>query len=231
MKEYKYLFIDLDGTMWDFAQNARTTLYEIFDFHNFKNSGVESFNTFLSIYQKINTDLWALFREEKVSKDFLSVERFRKTLAQLSQDENKANQMAQQYLSWSSEKTQLYPGVIDTLEHLQKKYTLHILTNGFNEVQYKKIENSGLSPYFHTIITSDDAGAKKPEKQFFDYAFLHTQAKPEQTLMIGDNEEVDIAGAIKADIDQVFVNMDKRQVPGLNPTFEIQNFSELKTML
>ncbi|MGM0612296.1 MAG: YjjG family noncanonical pyrimidine nucleotidase [Bacteroidota bacterium] len=231
MKEYKYLFIDLDGTLWDFAENAKATLHEIFEFHNVKNSGVKSFNTFLSIYQSINTELWALFREGKVSKDFLSVERFRKTLAQLSQDENKANQMAQQYLLWSSEKTQLYPGVIETLEYLQKKYSLHILTNGFNEVQYKKIENSGLSPYFHTIITSDDAGAKKPEIEFFDYAFRHTHANPKQTLMIGDNEEVDIAGALKANIDQVFVNLDKHQVPGLTPTFEIQNFSELKAIL
>ena len=231
MKEYTDLFVDLDGTLWDFSYNAKTTLHEIFDFHNFKNSGVESFDVFLTTYQEINTALWTLFREGKISKNFLSVERFRNTLANLSQDEQKATQMAQQYLSWSSEKTQLYPGVIETLDYLKASYSMHILTNGFNEVQYKKIKNSGLSSYFQTVITSDDAGTKKPEKAFFDYAFKHTQANPDKTLMIGDNEEVDIKGAKNINVDHVFVNQDKRIVPGLEPTYEIQQFYELKDIL
>lgn len=231
MKPYIDLFIDLDGTLWDFSNNAKTTLYEIFQLHNLKKSGVESFQIFLSTYQEINTELWDLFREGQINKDFLSIERFRKTLAKLSQDEQKASEMAQQYLSWSSEKTRLYPGVIETLEYLKPKYSMHILTNGFNEVQYKKIDNSGLSPYFRTIITSDNAGAKKPEKAFFDYAFLHTQANPEKTLMIGDNEEVDIAGAVNVNMDQVFVNQDERKALGLKPTFEVKQFYELKNIL
>ena len=231
MKQYNYLFIDLDGTMWDFDKNARDTLQEIFDAHNFKISGVESFETFLQTYQNINTELWALFREGKISKDFLSKERFRKTLAELSQDENKASEIAQQYLAWTSEKTQLYTHVFDTLQYLKKKYSMHILTNGFNEVQYKKIENSGLSSLFQTIITSDDAGAKKPEKDFFDYAFQHTGAVPGETLMIGDNEDVDIAGAVNANIDQVFANYDKRKISNFQPTYEIHDFADLKELL
>ncbi|MCF8331470.1 MAG: YjjG family noncanonical pyrimidine nucleotidase [Bacteroidales bacterium] len=228
---YKDLFIDLDRTLWDFETNATDTLKEIYDYHQLKIDSNHSFQDFIHVYYKVNKFLWELYRSDKITKSYLSVERFRKTMEILQQDESKAQKMAKQYISWSSLKKKLYPGVTETLEYLKKKYRLHIVTNGFNEVQFKKIRNSGLSSYFDTIITSDNAGNKKPDKAFFIYAFSETGAIPEYTLTIGDDEISDIEGAKAAGTDQVFVNYDKRDLPNLKPTYEINAFYELKEFL
>ncbi len=228
---YRHLFIDLDRTLWDFDANAADTLHEIFDFHGLADKGVSEFVDFQNTYQEINTNLWNKYRSGIITKQFLSVERFRLTMERLNQDTACSSEMCRQYLTWSPEKTKVFPGVMEVLNYLKPKYKMHILTNGFNEVQFRKIERCGFSPYFDSVITSDDAGFKKPTKEFFDYALQKTGAKPDNTLMIGDDEEVDIIGAQKSGIDQVFVNYNHRRVPDLNPTFEIHKFSDLKKLL
>ncbi len=231
MRIYRNLFIDLDRTLWDFDANAAATLHEIFDHHGLAEKGVSKFDNFQKTYQEINTNLWDKYRSGVITKQFLSVERFRLTMERLNQDTKCAAEMCRQYLSWSPEKTRVFPGVIEVLDYLKPKYNMHILTNGFNEVQFRKVEKCGLSPYFDSVITSDDVGHKKPTREFFDYALEKTGAKPESTLMIGDDEEVDIKGAQKAGIDQVFVNYNYRQLHELNPTFEIHKFTDLRKLL
>mgnify|MGYP006277251945 CR=1 FL=1 len=228
---YKDLFIDLDRTLWDFETNASETLKEIYVYHQIQIESNHAFEYFIHTYRQVNSDLWDLYRLGEITKAYLSVERFRKTMELLNQDESKAQLMAKQYITWSAQKKKLFPGVIGTLEYLKEKYRMHIVTNGFNEVQFKKIKNSGLSPFFDTIITSDNAGYKKPDQAFFNYAFRKTSATPKSTLTIGDDEKSDIEGAKLAGTDQVFVNYDNRKLPGLNPTYEVNAFYELKKIL
>lgn len=230
MKTYRTIFIDLDRTLWDFEANARDTLEEIFNYHDL-NKFIESFETFLQTYQKINFDLWEQYRAGKINKAFLSKERFSKTLLSFGLNGSTGELMANQYLEWSPLKKKVFPGVFETLDYLFPKYQLHILTNGFNEVQFKKVELSGFGPYFQKIITSDDAGYKKPRREFFDYAFAQTNADPRGSLMIGDDEEVDIKGAQDSGMDQVFVNYDQRKVLDLKPTYSIYRFNELCNIL
>lgn len=231
VKAYKHIFIDLDRTLWDFEANARDTLHDIYRHHKLGESGVKSFSDFLNTYRNVNHHLWELYRKGKIEKSFLSVERFRKTLETLGLEEGLANEMSAQYLDWSPLKKKLFPGVLETLDYLSKKYQLHILTNGFNEVQFRKVENSGFTPFFKTIVTSDDAGCKKPNKAFFEYAFNKTSAQAENAIMIGDDAEVDIKGAQHSGIDQVYVNYDSYESNGLNPTYEIHRFTQLKDIL
>lgn len=231
MEQYQNLFIDLDRTLWDFETNAQDTLREIFDTHQLSKEKAISFNKFLQTYQSVNHKLWEMFRHGTISKSYLSVERFRKTLDLLELDETAAPQLAKEYLEWSPQKTKLFPGVIETLDYLKPAYTMYIVTNGFNEVQFKKVANSGLSSYFRKVITSDNAGYKKPDPEFFHYAFQKARAKATQTLMIGDNFEVDIEGAQLSGMDQVFVNYDKKDITGVTPTYEIHHFDELQKIL
>lgn len=93
------------------------------------------------------------------------------------------------------------------MEYLTGKgYRLHLCSNGFHEVQYRKLRSSGLEKFFTTVILSEDADANKPRKEFFDYAFEKTGAKPETTIMIGDNYRTDIVGAMNADLDTILFN-------------------------
>ena len=94
---------------------------------------------------------------------------------------------------------------------------MHMTSNGFHEVQYKKLAACGLRDYFDTIVLSEDAGANKPSQAFFDYAFKQTGAKPETTLMIGDNMQTDIKGAMAAGIDTLLFNRWEYEIKSGDP--------------
>jgi putative hydrolase of the HAD superfamily len=83
---------------------------------------------------------------------------------------------------------------------------MHLITNGFESVQFKKIENSNLAPYFKEVITSEGSNSLKPNKEIFEYALQKANAKLEESIMIGDNQDADIKGGINACMDTIFVN-------------------------
>lgn len=211
MTKYKHLFIDLDKTLWDFDSNSLITLRELFDTYQLKEKGIKNFDCFLTYYKAYNHTLWQKYRQGEIEKDFLSIERFNGSLKNFGIDDlEMAKTMASDYIRISPTKTKLYPNAIEVVEKLSKKYKLHILTNGFSEVQFAKVEKSGLSPYFETIITSEMAGAQKPNPKIFLYSLRKTGAKKEETLMIGDDLEADILGAQKIGVDQIYVNFEEK---------------------
>lgn len=209
--KYKHLFIDLDKTLWDFDANAQITLNELYDTFRLKDKGIRDFDCFLTYYKAYNHTLWDQYKRGKIDKEFLSIDRFYGSLKNFRLDDMAlAKTMAGEYIRISPTKTKLYPNAIEVVENLSKKYQLHILTNGFSEVQFVKVEKSGLAPFFKTIITSEMAGFQKPNPYIFQYALNKTSARKEETLMIGDDLEADILGAKKAGIDQIYVNFEKR---------------------
>jgi len=167
-------------------------------------------------------DLWEQYRKGEISKRFLNVHRFHITLLAFGIDDRAfAGRFASDYLHLSPRKKALFPNVIEVLEYLHKKYTLHIITNGFDEVQEIKIKANELDKYFTTITTSEEAGAKKPEKKIFLYALKKAGALAEESLMIGDDPVVDIEGARQAGIDGLFCNFDHLPDHGL-ATYEVK---------
>lgn len=231
MTKYKHLFIDLDKTLWDFDSNSLITLRELFDTYRLKEKGIKNFNCFLTYYKAYNHTLWQKYRKGEIDKDFLSTERFNGSLKNFGIDDlEMAKTMAADYIRISPTKTKLYPNALEVIEALSKKYKLHILTNGFSEVQFVKVENSGLAPYFETIITSEMAGFQKPKPEIFQYTLDKTGAKKENTLMIGDDLEADILGAKNAGIDQIFVNFEKRP-HSEKPLHEVNSLLEILEIL
>lgn len=231
MNDYKHIFFDLDHTLWDFETNSKNTLMELFEQFNLKQAGISNFDHFYQTYIPINDQLWYLYHNKKVSKSNLHIGRFRETLLRFNIDnENLAVQMADNYLTESSKKQALFPQTIETLSYLIKRYTLHIITNGFAEVQNQKINNSGLAPYFAHTIISEIVGFQKPNPQIFDYAMQLSSAQKNECLMVGDNLQTDIAGAANAGIDTVFFNP-KKKWHKANPTFEIYSMNELLNLL
>ena len=198
------IFFDLDHTLWDFQKNSALT----FDFLLKKYQINIDLNKFLKIYIPINFSYWKLYRDEKITKEFLRYNRLKSSFDKLnlSLSDDVINKIADDYVISLPVNNFLIEDTILVLDYLKRKYRLHIITNGFTEVQNKKIVNSKIKKYFHSIIDSETVGVKKPNIKIFDYALKVSGAKSKNSLMIGDNLEADILGALNAGFHAIHFN-------------------------
>lgn len=228
MHKYKHLFFDLDKTLWDFTENTKDTFIDLYEHFGLHSLEIDSPSVFLDAYEIHNNRLWDLYRKGKIDKVFLNKERFILTLNDFGiDDETLAINISEKYIESSPQKTKLIHGTIDVLKYLLGKYSLHIITNGFDEVQYRKIDSSGISDFFKTVTTSEEVGCHKPEKRIFIHALQKAAALPSESIMIGDDISVDVIGAKEAGIDQVFLNSENTISDGC-ATFEIKSLEDLK---
>ena len=231
MKRYKSLFIDLDDTLWDTYHNNKECLKEVYTAHNFGRY-YASFEAFFDIYWPHNMLLWKQYRNREIDKQFLIVDRFRYVLRPLGIDDDKTSlAINNEFLQRTTTKTRLVPGAIELLEYLRPSYRLFILSNGFREVQSKKLINSGLAPYIERMVLSEDACIQKPHKEIFDYALRNTNSRRSESLMIGDCWEADIVGAHNSCIDQIWLNPDKLPTKDFEPTYTVTSLQEIKEIL
>ncbi len=229
--KYQYLFFDLDRTLWDFNKNSEASLRQLFRDYQLQ-TAFGSFLFFKSRYTYHNGKLWNAYYQKRISKEELMYRRFYLTLKESGMDDlGMAKEIAQDFIDISPLQTITFPNTHKTLEYLQEKgYCLSIITNGFNEVQYRKLKNSKLDIYFTKVITSEDADANKPHLKIFEYAFDASGATAANSIMIGDDLKTDIAGAKKANMDQIYFNPNKSRHKD-SPTFEISDLIELKNLL
>ena len=194
--------------------------------------GIVDSKIFIERYKHHNEKLWDLYRQNKIEKDKLRDKRFKITLDEfgINNPELAAN-LGEDYVAHCPKKTNLFPYVHSTLNYLKERYALHIITNGFEEVQYQKLENSNLLDYFEQIITSEQVGFKKPSQQIFKFSMLKAFAKPSDSLMIGDDLHADILGAKNIGMAQVFFNPLKYEHSNSEITYEINCLSELEEIL
>jgi len=209
--KYTHIFFDLDNTLWDFEKNSRNAMF--ITFGHFKlNTSVE-FKLFFETYTKHNHALWESYRNNEVGKRDLTRLRFQNTFAELRLIGVDADEMNTFYLMEMPKQKELNDGVIDILNYLKKKqYHLNVITNGFKEVQYKKIETSGLKLYFDKIFISEEIKSKKPERKIFEYSIKSSNAMKSKSIMIGDDWDVDILGAINYGIDAVYYKKNSEYV-------------------
>lgn len=231
MKTYKHVFFDLDRTLWDFEKNAWEAYREIYEKYDLRLKGVPSIEAFTQSYLAHNDVLWSLYRDGKIEKEYLRSRRFELTLLDFGiEDFALAEKIGLDYIIISPQKTNLFPHSIEVLTYLSKRYPLHIITNGFEEVQYKKLKYSNIDMFFTHVITSEDAGCKKPDTGIFEYAFQMTGAIPHESVMIGDDIEVDIVGAQNVGMDAIFFNPSKIEHNG-EVKQEIFDLIDLKKLL
>jgi len=229
--KYRHLFFDLDHTLWDFESNARSTLSELYQSLELEKRGVTNFGLFYTNYLQHNEKLWERYRNGFLKQEDLRIKRMRHSLLDFKiADEQLAQAMSARFLELLPTRNILFPFTKEMLQYLTDKgYTLHLITNGFEEVQYKKLKYSGIDGYFKEVITSESSGCLKPNKEIFEYAFHKANALPSESIMIGDTPDVDIKGAMNAGIDQVFVNH-HGIVIDLQPTYTIGSLKELETI-
>ena len=228
---YKDLFFDLDHTIWDFELNSKETLWDLHLKYELEAKCINNFDEFYSIYSVHNHKLW-----DRYSKGFIKQEELRWKRIYLSlldykiADEALSKEMSVDYLTILPDKKNLFPYTIEILEYLKSKdYSMHLITNGFESVQFKKIKNSNLADYFTEVITSEASNSLKPNKEIFEYALKVSNANVETSIMIGDNEDADIQGAINAGMDSIFVNHLQIQ-PTVPATHTITHLKELENI-
>ena len=204
IKDIKHVFFDLDHTLWDFDKNSALTFDKIFEVHEMNIDR----DVFLSKYEPINLEYWKLYREEKIDKTNLRYKRLKDTFdaIEIEVSDDTINQLSEDYITYLTTFNHLFEGTFEILDHLKKQYQLHIITNGFDEAQQKKMDHSNISKYFETITNSEIAGVKKPNPIIFNYALDKAQAKPYESIMIGDNIEADVLGALDVGLDAILFN-------------------------
>ena len=235
-KRYTDIFCDFDDTLYDTRGSAVISLAELYDFFRLSEH-FDDAQMFYDAYWQTNIELWGQYSKGEIERHYLIVERFRRPLS-LGRgleniSESKCLEISDKFLELCSVKPGLVQGARELTEYLRAQgYRLHICSNGFHEVQYKKLKACGLHDSFDSIILSEDAGANKPSRLFFDYAFQETKAYPATTIMIGDNYNTDILGAMDAGIDTILFNRWAPEfLPPRKPTHIVRALKEITAIL
>lgn len=215
--QIKHIFFDLDHTLWDFEENARICLTDIFNTHRIADLGVPDFELFFQTFSHVNKTFWFLLDTKKITHEDLRKERFRSTFADLGVEisEQQSEDMNAQFLALLPHQAHLMPHTIELLEALKPHYQLHILSNGFEQVQRQKMASGGILSYFTHIITNDMAQAHKPSRAMFTYALITADCSAQESLMIGDNWVADIEGALN--MGMTAIHYDPAQEPCQTP--------------
>ena len=233
MFKYRHILIDLDRTLWDFERNSRQTMTEMFSEYGLQELCHADFQTFFDAYHVINAGLWKAYNNGTLTKEYLYVARFSLTLEHFGVQNTYAlgKKLGDYYVFESPKKTALIDGAEELLRYLKDTgYSLSIVSNGFKEVQCEKMRTSGIAGFFDHVFLSEDIGWQKPHRAFFEHVLHRLRTTPEQCIMIGDDINVDIAGARDAGIDQIFCNFTDAK-PDFEPTHTVFRLRDIMSIL
>ena len=220
----KHVFFDLDHTLWDFDKNSGLTFRKIFNINKID----VNLGEFLEVYEPINLKYWKMYREERVTKPNLRYGRLKEAFDAIGVmvSDDMINHLSVAYIDYLTNFNHLFDGTVEILEYLQYKYHLHIITNGFEEAQERKMKNSNIRPYFKTVTNSEMVGVKKPNPKIFNFALQQAKANSSESIMIGDSLEADIEGAEKVGMQAILFNhrnSDAKKVKVINHLQELKN--------
>ena len=227
----KHIFFDLDNTLWDFENNSKKTILELIQEFKLSEKCRCLPAAFYKTYLLVNQDLWALYRKNAITKEQLRSSRFTNTMLYFGHDDQNLGLLLEEnYILRSPQQKGLVEGTIEILEYLSTKYQLHIITNGFKEIQHIKIGNCNLKKYFKNIFISEEIGCNKPNPGIFEFALNHLSALKSETIMIGDDWDADILGAQQFGMSSIYFSRKPNDIENkLVP--QINNLLQLKEML
>jgi len=201
--EIAVVWLDLDDTLIDFHTNSRRALHRLYKVARLDSRWPVA-EEWIDCYERYNQRLWAEYAAGEITRDHLRMERFRLPLVEGGYSDEEGRRLSArfdtEYLDYLAEERELVPGALGLLEALRRAgVTIGILSNGFAEVQYRKIRRAGLEPYIDIVVLSDDIDVNKPDVRLYRYAQERAGvAEACRHLMIGDNPDTDIRGAVNA---------------------------------
>ncbi|MCA6074068.1 YjjG family noncanonical pyrimidine nucleotidase [Fulvivirga sedimenti] len=227
MNQIRAIFFDLDHTLWDYEQNSEETLTELFHEHELKALLRCSSQDFLECFQRVNARLWDQYNHHQINRDTIRERRFSEIFKTFDvEHETLALELSDLYINRCPTKSNLLPFAREALDYLSANYPLHILSNGFDDVQAVKLASSNIRGYFGEVITSETTGHRKPSAEIFRYACARIGMPENDCLMVGDNYHADILGAMGADLSAMYYNpLGIRQTQ--QPHFDIKCLSEI----
>lgn len=227
----KWVFIDLDDTLWDFSSNSDLSLQKLYNHHTILKTTYPDFIEFNNKYHCKNSELWELYHHGHISQDYLKVERFRWLLEHKGYSSDDIMECSWELNDWYLNQLALcsltIDGAMELLEALSKKFLIGILSNGFIDVQYRKLSSSGLDKYVQRMIISDEIGIQKPDQRIFDYALNEVGATADEVILIGDNPDADIKGAIEAGWKAIYFNRKNKPITQTTPNAVISSLREI----
>ncbi len=224
---YQWILLDADNTLFDFDLSERYALKSALEY-----IGVSFKEEHIDLYHRINKACWRAYEEGTMTKAKLRLYRFEHFFKKIGVQAD-VQSFADHYMQQLGSTDFLIDGAVDLLEQLQGHYHLLLVTNGLKEVQYPRLNKTGLHPFFKGVVVSDEIGHSKPAAEFFEYAF-ESMAHPqkEKVLMVGDNLNADIRGGNEYGLDTCWYNPGKQQnASGIAPTYEINALHQLAGML
>lgn len=231
MQKYRHLFIDLDDTVYDFSEASREAFRETYDLLQYGRY-FNSFEHYMELYAPYNLMLWGMYGEGKITKEELNRRRYSHPLEAVGvNDQELAATFCREALSRIPTKGPLMPGAIELLKYLRPKYNMYILSNGFKELQSRKMHTAGIDKYFDKLILSEDIGVNKPNPELFEHALRTTGSKLSESIMIGDMFETDITGAANIGMEQIYYNPKGKKGHPFVPTYEVTHLLQIKEIL
>ena len=219
------VFFDLDETIWDYRANAEDTLVDLFHNNNLKN--LFNLEDFITVFFIVNRELWDLFDQQKIDKSVIREKRFKIALERLdSSDTNLCMLLQDQFMAQCPQKTKVFPNAIEVINELSNHFNLHIITNGFENIQHHKLNSAGVGHHFKELITSEMAGAQKPDPRIFNLALKRANSIAQESIMIGDNLFADVRGAKNVGMEAIYFNPENEPHTE-NIQFEVNNLSEI----
>ncbi|MEY8761532.1 YjjG family noncanonical pyrimidine nucleotidase [Chryseobacterium tongliaoense] len=214
----QHIFFDLDNTLWDHRKNAYLTIKDLFEKEEITLKYAIDFEEFHSVYHDINERLWEQIRDGIIGKEYLRKHRFYDTFKHFGvEDENLSEFFEEHFLDKILNHNELVEGAAYILDYLKSKnYTLHIISNGFQEVTERKCILSGIDKYFQTITSADSVGVRKPNPLIFEYSLGLSNADKEESILIGDDWIADVIGAQRFGMDVIFFDVYRENRPEEN---------------
>ncbi|TAD86419.1 MAG: noncanonical pyrimidine nucleotidase, YjjG family [Bacteroidetes bacterium] len=227
--KYQHLFFDLDHTLWDFETNSKQTWQQLYHAHQLQQTLTPDFEAFYARYSYHNKRLWDRYHHGFIKQEELRWKRTWHTFLDFKLgNEALAKVLSAEYLTILPTQSALFPYTHQIIDYLtQKGYQLHLITNGFEDVQWGKLRTCNLHTRFKQVITSERAMSLKPKSQIFEFALQAAGASLHQSIMLGDNIDADIKGAMGVGMDTVFVNHIGETID-IKPTYEVYDLKALE---
>ncbi len=220
---FEWVFIDADGTLFDYDRAEAIALRE-----TFSDCELAWSDLYMPLYHRFNSEVWAEFERGEIGAAALRAERFRRMFEHIDIAFDPVDFSAR-YLPNLAKGGYLLPGALELVERLRKHCRLALITNGLKDVQRPRLRASAISAAFDVVAISEEIGAAKPAAEYFDWVMKAAgNPRHDRVLAVGDSLSADIRGAVGYGLPCCWFNPSEKPLPdGFKPVWVARTLEEV----